>query len=109
MPQITRNDLLYTHYSWKAKEGDNPRLRGTPDNDLLNREEGYEVLDFINDLAKRSNFAHKISSLRVEWMIHEHLPSDVRGRRAVNSWIAENWKPLEAEWNRKVARGDIPG
>ncbi|ARQ89197.1 hypothetical protein [Stenotrophomonas maltophilia] len=106
-PLLTRKDLQHD-YSWKASEGDNPHLVDFPDDVLLNRREGYEILPFINRFAAKHNLKQKRSGLKTEWLIHEKLPSDVRSHKKVRRWLEENWKAFDDEWNKKVARGDIP-
>lgn len=91
MALITKSDLKYK-YNWTATPGDNPKKTGSPDNDLLNRSEGYEVLDYINALASEWNLKQKDSGLKIEMMIHEKVPSNIHSRIKIKAWIAENWK-----------------
>lgn len=107
MAVLGKNDLLYD-YSWKAIEGDNPDLTGPPDNALLNRNEGYEVLAFINRFASLYKLQAKLSGLKTEWLIKTHLPSDTRSHKNVRTWLVQNWKTHDDAWNAKVKRGDVP-
>lgn len=93
MLQIKRSDLYYKDYSWKTTEGDNPRLRGEPDRSLLNRNEGFEILYFVNKfLEKHSSSLKRMESAhKVEKMIRNELPSDVRHQINVQAWIEANW------------------
>lgn len=68
MPLLSKSDLKYK-YSWTALESDDPRVTGKPDSTLLNREEGYEVLPFINHFAKNHNLKKKESGLKTERLI----------------------------------------
>ncbi|EBP5664284.1 hypothetical protein ACYBWJ_00820 [Klebsiella pneumoniae] len=93
MGLLVKSDLQYEdEYSWTAIDGDNPKITGIPDSTLLNREEGYEVLAFINRFAKKYSLKQKDSGLKVESMIHDHLPGDVRSHANVEKWLVENWK-----------------
>lgn len=68
MGLLTKSDLKYAdEYSWKAIGDDNPKITGVPNSTLLNREEGYEVLAFINRFALKHSFKQKIiaSKLRL--------------------------------------------
>ncbi len=103
---MTRQDLQYK-YSWEASEGDNARIVGFPDNVLLNRHEGYEVLPFINRFAKEHDLIDVIDGQKAEWLINEELPSHVRSHKNVREWLQQNWKAFDNEWNKKVKRGDI--
>jgi hypothetical protein len=55
MPLLQKSDLQF-EYSWKVISHDNPIITGNPDSTLLNRNEGYEVLAFINRIADDSNW-----------------------------------------------------
>jgi hypothetical protein len=85
--KISKSDLLYKDYSWTAIQGDNPKITGVPDSTLFNRHEGYEVLYLINHFALRNmGDANKL-----EKMIKNELPSDVRSQANVKNWLTENW------------------
>lgn len=105
-PLLSRNDLQH-EYSWEASNGDNPRLVGFPDDVLLNRHEGYEVLPFINRFAERYKLVQKVYGHKTEWLIREKLPSNVRSHENVRKWLVDNWKAFDGEWDKKVSRGDI--
>ncbi|MDE0535132.1 hypothetical protein [Tenacibaculum sp. L6] len=91
MGVITREDLQY-EYSWKAIPSDNPKVTGDPDSTLLNRNEGYEMLYFINKFCELTNLTTKGDAHKVETMIKEHLPSNTRSQANVRDWLVENWK-----------------
>lgn len=89
MPLLEKNDLNF-EYSWTAIPGDDPRMTGEPDSTLLNRHEGYEVLPFINRFAKAKCWRYKSSGLKVERLIHEQLPSNIRSHKNVWQWLLDN-------------------
>ncbi|KAF9659299.1 hypothetical protein HBA12_03365 [Tenacibaculum mesophilum] len=91
MGVITAKDLRYS-YSWTAIPSDNPKETGSPDNKLLNRDEGYEMLYFINNFCVLTNLTTKDDALKTETMIKEHLPSNIRSQANVRAWLVENWK-----------------
>lgn len=107
MALLHKDDLIY-RYLWTASKGDDPHLTGKPDSSLLNRREGYEVLPFINGFAETHGLRKKQAALKVEWMIQEHLPDDVRSHANVRHWLIQSWDAHEKEWAHKVARGDVP-
>ena len=90
MALISKSDLKYT-YSWTAIGDDDPKKTGKPDSTLLSRNEGYEVLPFINRFAEKHSFKNKQSALKAEKMIKEYLPGDVRSHKNVTSWLENNW------------------
>ena len=91
MALLEKSDLK-SRYSWTAISNDDPKFTGKPDSTLLNRGEGYEVLSFINRVAKASSWTDKSSGLKVERLINNHLPGDIRSHANVWQWLADNWK-----------------
>jgi hypothetical protein len=85
MAHVTKQDLQY-QYQWNAIPPDDARATGAPDNVLLNRNEGYEVLAFLNKTS-----TSKGGALKAERLIRNHLPGDVRGRKHVLDWLIANW------------------
>lgn len=92
MALITKSDLYYTNYSWTAISGDDPRVSGEPDSTFLNRNEGYEMLYFINKFCEIYDLKQKSFATKVERMIKEELPSDIRTQKNIQNWLEENWK-----------------
>lgn len=90
MALLTSKDLQYS-YSWTAYRGDNPKVTGNPDNTLLNRKEGYEILYFINKLASIWNLNHKSSGTKMEKMIQEKVPGNIRSQKNIKQWISDHW------------------
>ena len=90
MSLITKSELKYD-YSWTVLNGDNPKITGVPDSTLLNRNEGYEVLWFINKFAEKHNFKNKESAFKIERMLKSHLPENIRSQENVVGWIEDNW------------------
>lgn len=84
--------MQLTGYDWKAKEEhDDAHITGFPDNILLARNEGYEVVSFINTIGRWSKWTTKEGGLKVERML-KHLPSDIRKRTSVLKWVQDNWQ-----------------
>lgn len=90
MTLLSSTDLNYS-YSWTVFAPDDAKVTGVPDSTLLNRHEGYEVLAFINRVAKASKWTDKSAALKAERLINEHLPSDVRSHKNVWQWLVDNW------------------
>lgn len=96
-PVITSSELQY-RYDWTAAaEHDNARITGFPDNVLLARHEGYEVLPFLNRFCRATTHGTggaqfgKADALKAERMIHTSLPSNFRSHAHVNAWLVQNW------------------
>ena len=94
MPLVKSTDLHHT-YAWTTKPiGDNPRLAGKSELMPLDRGEGYDVLNFVNEVAGEFGFRDLAQGLQIETMIHA-APEDLRGREDLKKWIAENWQSVE--------------
>jgi hypothetical protein len=91
MAVISSSDLKY-HYSWTVIPGDNPKVTGNPDNTLLNRNEGYEMLYFVNKFCERYNLTTVSGAQKVERMIKTVVPSHVHSQISIDKWIYDNWK-----------------
>ena len=72
---------------------------GFPDNVILNRHEGYEIVAFIDRYIRnqpswksRTDEQKRESGNRIETMIHNHLPSLTRSHANVKLWIGYNWE-----------------
>lgn len=91
MALITKTDLYFTDYSWSAIEPDDPRVTGEPDNTLLNRKEGYEILYFINKLSDIWSLQNKLSAIKIEKMIRFEVPSNIHSQLNIRTWIHDNW------------------
>jgi hypothetical protein len=92
MKYFTKSDLKNS-YSWKAREeGDNPNITGHPDKDLLDRNEGYEVLYFINKCAKDNNWAanNKAPGHKLERMLRD-VPGHLRSHTNIYNWLVSKW------------------
>jgi hypothetical protein len=89
MANFAKNDLQY-RYNWSADGGDNPKLRGEPDNSLLDRTEGYEVLYMIRKLMDTWNLNTVSSGHKIEKLIH-NAPSTLRSQENIKTWISNNW------------------
>jgi hypothetical protein len=90
MSLLIKADLKF-NYSWTTIAHDDPKVTGRPDSTFLNRGEGYEVLAFINSFADTYKLKQKESGLKVEHLIHKHLPSNIRSHANIKKWLLDNW------------------
>ncbi len=92
-----RNEMLYDdgeYYNWQELADD--EVKGSyGGNDLaeLNRRNGNEVLDFINQLGLRywSHTPSVKTFQKIEKMIRQDVPENVTIQRRVADWIIINW------------------
>ena len=89
MNLLNKSDLIYS-YSWTVYGNDDPKVSGFSDNTLFNRKEGYEVLYLINKIADENGLTQKSSGTKMEKMIHNHLPGNIRSQENVKNWIINN-------------------
>jgi hypothetical protein len=87
---LTKDDLQYP-YPDGPSAGDDPRMRRIPDSVLLNRNEWYEMLYFINKFANDNASGRPGVAEKAERLIHKHLPSELRSREHVAKWLVDHW------------------
>lgn len=92
MAVIQKDDLVYNDYSWTVYQNDDPKVTGNPDDTLLNRMEGYEVLYFVNKFCEMHSLKQKASANKVERLIRNDVPSYIHSQNKVAEWIVTNWK-----------------
>lgn len=91
MAVISKDDLYYKDYSWTVYANDNPKITGEPDSTLLNREEGYEILYFVNKFCEMYSLNLKTLATKVEKMIRNVVPPDIHSQVKIKEWIVANW------------------
>jgi hypothetical protein len=92
---LKKSDLQY-EYAKSTTEGDDPSKRGTPDKDLLNRSEWYEMLYFCNQFANDLGKGNKSVALRAERLIKlKKVPADFHSHAHIAKWLVDNWKMQE--------------
>jgi len=94
MALLQQSDLKFK-YSWSAIPPDDPKATGKPDSVLLNRDEGYEVLPFINRFAGDNGWKLKESGLKAERLIKKNLPGETRSHAHVKKWLIDNWEKYD--------------
>ena len=91
---FSKGDMLYADYKWRARdERDDPRVTGEPDSTLLDRNEGYEVLYFINKIGEK-HFAAPVNLgtyQKVERLLRS-CPGNIRSQEKIRDWVIQNWK-----------------
>lgn len=95
--EYTRSQMVYKDYKWNARAGhDNPRFIGAQERAMLNRSEGYEMLWFINSLAKTWSWTNisQSSYQHLERIIRENVPGDIRTHNEIRKWIASRYDQI---------------
>jgi hypothetical protein len=78
--------MVFNDYSWTALRDDDPKKTGVPDNVLLNRREGYEVLAFV-----QRNFPNVSDAQKAERAIRNRVPANLHSRAHIKDWLTRNW------------------
>ncbi|MDV6169069.1 hypothetical protein R1T16_11590 [Flavobacterium sp. DG1-102-2] len=89
MPKFDKFSLKCT-YSWT--EADKAKIEGDITNDdIIDRNNGYQVLDLINYFFEMSGFMTTDAFNRLEQLIRKELPEDLKTRREIKAWLTKNW------------------
>ena len=89
MSLLYRMDLKY-NYNWRPIPSEDPRISGTSDSTLFNRNEGFEVLYIINLFAEKHGIDQKETGFKIEKLIKEQLPLNLRNQNHVTEWLEGN-------------------
>lgn len=87
---LKKSDLKYA-YRGLSEAGD-PLQMAEPDVAVLNRHEWFEMLYFVNKFANINGKSSPSVARHTEKLIHENVPSDVRGHEGVKQWLLDHWK-----------------
>lgn len=91
MANFKKSDLKL-NYSWTASaESDNAKITGFPDNVLLDRHEGYEVLPFLNKYLTDKGLTSQTTLNKLESALRDTLPGTIRSHANVRKWLNENF------------------
>lgn len=92
----TKEQMFYKDYKWTARaDHDNPKIVGGTDHAELNRTEGYEMLYFINSLARTWNWNTELSSYQhLERVIRTEVPTNIRTHGGIMNWISSQYTSL---------------
>ncbi|ENZ7829703.1 MAG: hypothetical protein E6Y29_17275 [Klebsiella pneumoniae] len=94
MPKLTESDLIYKDdYVNTAKDAsDDPKVIFS-DNKRLSRSEKYEVLHFLNALTASGGKDLPKKTRRIcEWMLKNHVPTNIESTTKIRTWIVDNYK-----------------
>lgn len=88
-----KSQMVYNDYKWTARgDFDDPKFIGAQESSMLNRSEGYEMLWFINSLAKTWGWNdNRASYQNLEKILREKVPSTTRTHSGIKQWIEANY------------------
>jgi hypothetical protein len=91
MANFSRSHLKYVTYTWNNTEIVSKTIDGFPDNILLNRIEGYEVLCFINRYMETHNYSLTSTFEQIEEVIRTRLPLDRKSYKTIKEWLEASY------------------
>ncbi len=86
--KVLKEMMKEEEYSWEAIKGDDPKKRRM-DALLFNRKEGYEVRLMIQKICNTFGFTTEEDVRRVEDVIANELPGNVRSQENVYNWLVD--------------------
>lgn len=99
MSIIDRSDLKYD-YIWDTEPAQKPRrttrTEGETESRLFRRDEGDEVLDFINKYSDKQGFETKEEALEVERLLRDEMKNKDMTRKEVRLWLQEHMNKKRA-------------
>lgn len=87
-----RKHLKYG-YRWEMSRS------GSVNGKYLDRSNGQQVLQFINDFFKKHNLSSVNSFTRAEELLYNHVPINIKSKLEITSWMLKNW---DADLYRRV-------
>jgi len=89
-----KNDMVFFDYNWDEKRRNNEvKSIGVNEQAELNRTEGFEMLNYINSLAKTWGWeTDNMSSFRhLERIIRREVPEDIQTHADILTWLQDNY------------------
>lgn len=91
MRNFEKSDLKYS-YKWdESKNIDCTKKIRFYDTYILDTEDGYAVLQFINSYMNLKNYSMISTFHKIEKAIKEDLPNTKNGHNKIKRWLNENY------------------
>lgn len=87
---FSTKNLIYKDYQWTSFSINDSRVSGNPDSTLFNSKEGNQVVYLINRLMLIWNYSFSHTGNKMEKLIHDSLPSEIKSQEEVSEWIKSN-------------------
>jgi hypothetical protein len=89
---FSTKNLFYKDYQWTQFSNWDTRVSGKPDSTAFNPKEGNEVVYLINKLMLLWDYRFSHTGNKMEKLIHDSLPAEIKSQEAVGEWIKSNLK-----------------
>jgi hypothetical protein len=91
MGKFKRDDLKYT-YKWASSIEDHRDDECNSEMATLIVDDGYEILSFINYFMAEYSLEKLQTFHKIERMIKDIIPADLRSKEDIRIWLLKNWK-----------------
>ncbi|PZR22700.1 MAG: hypothetical protein DI539_04950 [Flavobacterium psychrophilum] len=89
---MSKFDKLSLRYEYSWSDADKAKnFKNISDDDVIDRNNGYQVLDFMNRFFQMSGLISLDSFHRLENLIKKHMPEKCITRIDMNVWLGKNW------------------
>jgi len=89
MPPFKKEDLRYT-YNWD-EDSLARTFRAIHLDDVIDRNNGYQILEFINRFLLLNGLFALSSMHRLEKLICKYMPEKITTRSEMKMWLGQNW------------------
>lgn len=89
METFGKSALRYKYF-WPAEDKDKTFM-SYYDDDIIDRRNGYQLLNLINHFMKIHGLTNLGSLHKMEWMICKYMPQDIVTRNDIEDWLRKNW------------------
>ncbi len=87
MQYYTKDDLIYSDYTWEITPHDSPKLKNMPDRNRFLSSEGNEILYMINSCAGADGLTTNEDFRKIELLLHDQLPIGTMSQLTAWRWL----------------------
>jgi len=92
MMLFSRRNLFYDDYLWTEYPKGHPKVSGRANDTAFDPKEGNEVVYLINTLMNLWSYRFSNTGNKMEKLIRERLPENLRTQEEVRDWLQANLK-----------------
>ena len=91
MNRQNKSGMIYKDYSWRTYAEGDPKITGKLDSTIFDKTEAQEVIYLIKKMTEIWKLDDRDSKRKMEEMIYNYLPSDIKKQEDVKNWVRDNW------------------
>lgn len=89
---MSRFDKFSLRFDYSWSDADKAVVhKNISDDNVIDRDNGYQILDFMNRFCQMSGLVSLDSFHRLENLIKKHLPDKCTTRGDMKDWLGKNW------------------